>query len=46
MAVDYRVSDNLRASLTYSGRSEAQGTPSTGRQQLVHIAKVEMRAFF
>ncbi len=46
LAADYRVSDNVRASLTYSGRSEPQGAVSTGREQVVHIAKVEMRAFF
>ncbi|MCR4439365.1 MAG: hypothetical protein NUW13_10050 [candidate division KSB1 bacterium] len=40
IAAEYRVSDNVRASLTYSGRSEPQ------RPEPVHIAKAEMRAFF
>ncbi|MDZ7338650.1 MAG: hypothetical protein ONB30_08920 [candidate division KSB1 bacterium] len=40
LAVDYRVSENVRASLSYSGRSEPQ------RPEALHVAKAEVRAFF
>jgi hypothetical protein len=46
LAIDYRVSDNVRASVTYSGRSEPQRSYAAGGQQVVHLAKAEMRAFF
>ncbi len=40
LGLDYRVSQNVQASVSYFGRSEPD------RPQTQHIAKVEMRAFF
>jgi len=40
VAFDYRVSQNVQASLSYFGRNEPN------RPKTQHIAKVEMRAFF
>ncbi len=40
VALDYRLSENMRGSLGYSGRSEPM------RPEVLHVAKAEVRAFF
>ncbi|MCA9733004.1 hypothetical protein KC799_12790 [candidate division KSB1 bacterium] len=40
LSFDYRMSTNLNSSISYQGRDEPQ------RDQTIHVAKVEMRAYF